>query len=89
MQVVRATFEIPRPTPIAPLRAAVRVLRGGRSVELVEATLEAAGAEVMAEAARPCRHRAGDRWFVDQTYVKVAGLWRQGLGIVRSCLDRP
>ena len=28
------------------------------------------------EAARPGRHVAGDRWFVDETYVKVAGVWR-------------
>jgi transposase-like protein len=28
-----------------------------------------------AEAARPCRHAPGDRWFVDETYVKVAGQW--------------
>jgi transposase, IS6 family len=28
------------------------------------------------EAARPCRHRAGDRWFVDETYVRVGGRWR-------------
>ena len=27
------------------------------------------------EAARPCRHGPGDRWFVDETYVKVAGRW--------------
>jgi transposase, IS6 family len=27
------------------------------------------------EAARPCRHAPGDRWFVDETYVKVAGHW--------------
>jgi transposase-like protein len=27
------------------------------------------------EAARPCRHAPGDRWFVDETYVKVAGKW--------------
>ncbi len=25
------------------------------------------------EAARPCRHVPGDRWFVDETYVKVNG----------------
>jgi len=28
------------------------------------------------EAARPCRHTVADRWFVDEAYVKVAGLWR-------------
>ncbi len=26
-------------------------------------------------AARPCRRVPGDRWFVDETYVKVAGRW--------------
>jgi len=29
----------------------------------------------LGEAARPCRHRPGERWFVDDTYVKVAGRW--------------
>jgi IS6 family transposase len=28
------------------------------------------------EEARPCRHSVGDRWFVDETYVGVAGVWR-------------
>jgi transposase-like protein len=28
------------------------------------------------DAARPCRHQAADRWFVNETYVKVAGIWR-------------
>jgi hypothetical protein len=27
---------------------------------------------LLADGARPCRHAVGDRWFVDQTYVKVA-----------------
>jgi len=31
--------------------------------------------EEFVEAARPCRHAPGDRWFVDETYVKVAGRW--------------
>ena len=31
---------------------------------------------LLAEAARPCRHAVGDRWYVDETYVKVAGQWR-------------
>jgi transposase-like protein len=31
---------------------------------------------LLAEATRPCRHAVGDRWQVDETYVKVAGQWR-------------
>jgi transposase-like protein len=31
---------------------------------------------LLVDAARPCRHVAGQRWFVDETYVKVAGQWR-------------
>jgi IS6 family transposase len=27
-------------------------------------------------AAQPCRHAVGSRWFVDETYVKVAGVCR-------------
>jgi transposase-like protein len=33
-------------------------------------------APLLADAARPCRHAVGDRWQVDETYVKVAGRWR-------------
>ena len=31
---------------------------------------------LLADAARPCRHAVGDCWYVDETYVKVAGRWR-------------
>jgi IS6 family transposase len=31
---------------------------------------------VLADAARFARHSPGDRWFVDETYVKVNGVWR-------------
>jgi transposase-like protein len=30
---------------------------------------------LLADAARFGRHRVGDRWHVDETYVKVAGRW--------------
>jgi transposase-like protein len=31
---------------------------------------------LLADAARFCRHSPGNRWFVDETYVKVNGVWR-------------
>ncbi len=31
---------------------------------------------LLADAAGPCRHTVGDRWYVDETYVKVSGKWR-------------
>ena len=31
---------------------------------------------LLADAAGPCRHSVGDRWYVDETHVKVAGRWR-------------
>jgi transposase-like protein len=66
-------------------------LRYGLSYRDVEELLAERGIEVdhvtvyrwvqrftalFAEAARPLRHATGDRWFVDDTYVKVAGRWR-------------
>ena len=66
-------------------------LRFGLSYRDVEELLTERGVEVdhvtvyrwvqrftplLAEAARPCRHGVGDRWQVDETYVKVAGRWR-------------
>jgi len=30
---------------------------------------------LLIDAARPVRHLASDRWFVDETYVKVSGVW--------------
>jgi transposase-like protein len=30
---------------------------------------------LLIDAARPCRHATGDRWCVDETYVKIAGRW--------------
>ena len=66
-------------------------LRFGLSYRDVEELLAERGVEVdhvtiyrwvqrftplLVDAARPCRHAVGDRWQVDETYVKVAGQWR-------------
>ena len=66
-------------------------LRYGLSYRDVEELLAERGIEVdrvtvyrwvqrftplLADAVGPCRHMVGDRWFVDETYVKVAGRWR-------------
>ena len=66
-------------------------LRYGLSYRDVEELLAERGIEVdhvtvyrwvqrftplLLDEARPCRHAVGNRWFVDETYVKVAGKWR-------------
>jgi IS6 family transposase len=66
-------------------------LRYGLSYRDVEELLAERGIEVdhvtiyrwvqhftplLVDAAGPCRHPVADRWFVDETYVKVAGKWR-------------
>ncbi|MFI5896982.1 IS6 family transposase [Actinoplanes sp. NPDC051513] len=66
-------------------------LRSGLSYRDVEELLAERGIEVdhvtvyrwvqrftplLADAARFARHAPGDRWYVDETYVKVNGVWR-------------
>lgn len=66
-------------------------LRYGLSSRDVEELLNERGIEVdhvtiyrwvqkftprLINAARPCRHAVGNRWLVDETYVKVSGTWR-------------
>jgi transposase-like protein len=66
-------------------------LRYGLSCRDVEELLVERGVEVdhvtvyrwvqrftplLVDAARFCRHSPGDRWFVDETYVKINGVWR-------------
>ncbi len=46
-RVARITFEILRPVPIAPLGVTARVVRPGRSVELVEGSLTAGDTEIL------------------------------------------
>jgi IS6 family transposase len=31
---------------------------------------------LLTDAARPCRHAVGERWHLDETYLKVRGSWR-------------
>jgi transposase-like protein len=78
--------------PAAVIVLAVRwYLRYGLSYRDVEELLHERGVEVdhvtvyrwvqrftplLADAARFARHSPGDRWFVDETYVKVNGVWR-------------
>jgi Thioesterase-like superfamily len=58
MRVGRITCEILRPVPLEPLTVEARVVRPGRSVELLEASLAGPEGEVMRAAA--WRLRAGD-----------------------------
>jgi hypothetical protein len=60
LHTARVTFEIARPVPLGTVEVAARRLRGGRSVELVEAILSAAGTEVMRATA--LRIRTADLW---------------------------
>lgn len=78
--------------PAEVITVAVRwYLRFGLSYRDVEELLAERGVDVdhvtvyrwvkrftplLVEAARPCRHAVGDRWHVDETYLKVAGAWR-------------
>ena len=57
--VVRVTFEILRPVPIAPLRVSAEVIRPGRRVELVDATLADEAGEPLVRA-RAWRILRGD-----------------------------
>jgi len=89
--VARSAFAGFRFPPDVIVLAVRWYLRFGLSYRDVEELLTERGVEVdhvtiyrwvlrftplLADAARPCRHAAGSRWWVDETYVKVAGRWR-------------
>jgi hypothetical protein len=82
-QVGRITFEILRPVPIAPLRVAVEVMRPGRTVELLSATLSDGGGEVMRASA----------WRLRSNPVEIpsglAGAEGPGLGDPSAATLRP
>jgi transposase-like protein len=87
MNSVFAGFRFPREV----ITVAVRwYLRYGLSYRDVEELLAERGVTVdhvtiyrwvqrftpeFAEAARPCRQAPGDRWFADETCIKVGGQW--------------
>ena len=88
---VSASFAGYRFPPEVILLAVRWYLRYGLSYRDVEELLAERGVDVdhvtiyrwvqrvtplVIEAARPCRHNVGERWFVDETYVRVAGVWR-------------
>ncbi len=87
----RSAFSRYRFPPEIILLAVRWYLRYGLSYRDVEELLVERGIEVdhvtiyrwvqrftplLIDAARPCRHVVGNRWFVDETYVKVSGTWR-------------
>jgi transposase-like protein len=87
----RSTFAGFRFPPEVIVVAVRWYLRFGLSYRDVEELLAERGVEVdhvtiyrwvlrftplLADAAGPCRHSVGNRWQVDETYVKVAGHWR-------------
>jgi transposase-like protein len=90
-EVPRSAFKGFRFPPELIVLAVRWYLRFGLSYRDLEELLAERGVEVdhvsvfrwvqcftplLADAARPCRHAVGERWFVDETYVKVAGRWR-------------
>jgi IS6 family transposase len=90
-QVAPSAFKGFRFPPEVVVLAVRWYLRFGLSYRDVEELLAERGIEVdhvsvfrwvqrftplLADAARPCRHSVGDRWYVDETYVKVARRWR-------------
>lgn len=58
-RIVRITFEILRPVPIAPVRVDARVVRGGKRIELIDATLRGESDEPLMMA-RAWRMRSTD-----------------------------
>jgi transposase-like protein len=100
---LRSTFAGFRFPPDVIVLAVRWYLRFGLSYRDLEELLAERGVEVdhvtiyrwvlrftplLADAARPCRHSVGNRWQVDETYVKVAGQWRGQWRYVYRAIDQ-
>ena len=65
MQPARLTVDLPRPTAMAPIEAHTRVLRDGKRLKLIEATLTQSGVEVARASGlflRRCEQPPGEVW---------------------------
>lgn len=65
MQPARLTVDLPRPTGLAPIEVSSRVLRDGKRLKLVEASLAQGGVEVARASAlflRRCDQPPGEVW---------------------------
>jgi acyl-Coa thioesterase superfamily protein/acyl-CoA thioesterase superfamily protein len=69
-QVARVNFEILRPVPIGPVRVEAEVVRPGRSVQMIEASLSAEDGELMK--ARAWRIRTSELDFPDDVVTTPA-----------------
>lgn len=72
MRLARVTFELLRPVPVRPLSVATSVLRPGRRIDVVEATLQVIGGDLVA-VARGLRIRTVEPGLVDLADVGPSG----------------
>ena len=79
MRVGRVTVEILAPVPIAPLTVSARVVRPGRSVEMLEAVADRAGRRGDAGACMAPRHEPTSRPTGSRTSRRPAGRTRRAL----------
>lgn len=63
------------PTPTPQVGNAQLLSLTPLGIERFNALCGQTGTATTIDAARPRRHLPGDQWFVDETYVKVAGRW--------------
>ena len=77
---VPARSDSPRSSLASALRASYRdveELLAERGIDLDHVTIYRwvqRFTPMLIDAARPCHHAVGDRWFVDETYVRVTGI---------------